>query len=191
MNIAKLYYRAKEEKLYLNMETDNLSDTKEFRITDNDSLKATRYTQNTVNYLVSNAVSLQICNKCKDSNVKATEVKDIMESILADKENLDDVTRVTNTLICDFMKNNPDKSINSIDFISHSIKAKPNTKDEYILEMKANNFKIEITPSPSPSKDPWFEDKQNMESVTRGIKESKQGKTKIYTIDEIKNLLEV
>ena len=59
-----------------------------------------------------------------------------MESILADKENLDDVTRVINILICDFMKNNPDKNINSIDFISHSIKAKPNTKDEYILEMK-------------------------------------------------------
>ena len=62
---------------------------------------------------------------------------------------------------------------------------------EYILEMKANNFKIEITPNPSPSKDPWFEDKQNMESVTKGIEESKQGKTKIYTMDEIKNLLEV
>ena len=61
---------------------------------------------------------------------EATEVKDIMESILADKENLDDVTRVTNILICDFMKNNPDKSINSIDFISHSIKSKPNTKDD-------------------------------------------------------------
>lgn len=62
---------------------------------------------------------------------------------------------------------------------------------ENILEMKAKSFKIEITPNPSPSKDPWFEDKQNMESVTRGIEESKQGKTKIYTIDEIKNLLEV
>ena len=60
---------------------------------------------------------------------------------------------------------------------------------ENILEMKAKSFKIEITPNPSPSKDPWFEDKQNMESVTRGIEESKQGKTKIYTIDEIRNLL--
>ena len=62
---------------------------------------------------------------------------------------------------------------------------------ENILEMKAKSFKIEITPNPSPSKDPWFEDKQNMESVTRGIEESKQGKTKIYTIDEIRNLLEL
>lgn len=141
MNIAKLYYKAKEDKLYLNMETDNLSDTKEFRITDNDSLKATRYTQNTVNYLVSNTVSLQIANKCKDSNVKATEIKDIMESLLSNKDNLEDITRVTNILICDFMKNNPDKSINSIDFISHSIKTKPNTKDAYIIELKDTMLK--------------------------------------------------
>ena len=135
-NISSLYYEAYENKNYLNYETDNLSDTDEFRITDNDSLKATRYTQNTVNYLLNNTVSLQIANKCKDQNIKATEVKDIMESILADKSYLDDLYRVINILICDFFKNNPGKSVNSIDFIAHSIKTKPNTKDKYILELK-------------------------------------------------------
>ena len=95
-NISSLYYEAYENKNYLNYETDNLSDTDEFRITDNDSLKATRYTQNTVNYLLNNTVSLQIANKCKDQNIKATEVKDIMESILADKSYLDDLYRVIN-----------------------------------------------------------------------------------------------
>ena len=135
-NISSLYYEAYENKNYLNYETDNLSDTDEFRITDNDSLKATRYTQNTVNYLLNNTVSLQIANKCKDQNIKATEVKDIMESILADKSYLDDLYRVINILICDFFKNNPGKSVNSIDFIAHSIKTKPNTKDQYVLELK-------------------------------------------------------
>lgn len=136
MNIAKLYYSAYENKNYLNYETDNLSDGTEFRITDNDSLKATRYTENTINYLVTNAVSLQICNKCKDQNIKATEVKDIMESIISDKNNLNDIYRVVNILICDFMRNYPGKSVGSIDFIANSIKMKPNSKDKYILEMK-------------------------------------------------------
>ena len=136
MNIAKLYMQAYENKNYLNYETDNLSDTKEFRITDNDSMRATRYTENTINYITSNNVSLEICNKCKDSNIKATEVKDIMESIISNKENIDKLYRVVNILICDFMRNEPGKSVGSIDFMANSLKMKPNTKDKYIIEMK-------------------------------------------------------
>lgn len=136
MNIAKLFYEAYENRNYLNYETDNLSDGAEFRITDNDSLKATRYTENTINYLVSNAVSLQICNKCKNQDIRATEIKDIMESIIGNKENLNDLYRVVNILICDFLRYNPNKSVGSIDFIAHSIKMKPNTKDQYIIELK-------------------------------------------------------
>jgi len=135
MNIAKLYYEAYENKLYLNYETDNLSDGKEFRITDNDSLRASRYTENAINYMVTNAVSLQMCNKCKDENVKASEIKDIMTSIITDKTNIDNLTRVTNILICDFMRNYPGKSINSIDFMAHSLVQKPNSKDKYIIEL--------------------------------------------------------
>lgn len=136
MNIAKLYYEAKENKYYLNYETDNLSDGAEFRITDNDSLKATRYTENTINYLVSNTISLQICNKCKNQDIKATEIKDIMECIVGNKDNLDDLKRVVNILICDFLRYHPDKSVGSVDFITHSLKMKPNTKDKYIIELK-------------------------------------------------------
>lgn len=135
MNIARLYYEAYNEKLYLNYETDNLSDGKEFRITDNDSLRATRYTQNAVNYMIMNQVSLQLCNKCKDDNVKASEVKDIMTSIISDKNNLSELTRVVNILICDFMRTYPGKSINSIDFMGHSLVQKPNIRDPYIVEL--------------------------------------------------------
>jgi len=135
MNIARLYYEAYNEKLYLNYETDNLSDGKEFRLTDNDSLRATRYTQNAINYMIMNQVSLQLCNKCKDDNVKASEVKDIMSAIISDKNNLSELTRVVNILICDFMREYPGKSINSIDFMGHSLVQKPNTRDPYIIEL--------------------------------------------------------
>ena len=135
MNIARLYYEAYNEKLYLNYETDNLSDGKEFRLTDNDSLRATRYTQNAINYMIMNQVSLQLCNKCKDDNVKASEVKDIMTSIISDKNNLSELTRVVNILICDFMRTYPGKSINSIDFMAHSLVQKPNIRDPYIVEL--------------------------------------------------------
>lgn len=140
-NIAKLYYEAYENKLYLNFESDNLIEGKEFRLTTSDSLKATAATENTVNYMALNGVSLKICEKCKDENVKATEVKDIMESILSDKNNLNELRRVINILVCDFFRNYPGRDINSVEFISYSIKAKPNTKDKYLLEMKETILK--------------------------------------------------
>lgn len=140
-NIATLYYEAYENKLYLNFETDNLAEGKDFRLTTSDSLKAAGATENTMNYMTTNSVSLKICDKCKDANVKATEIKDIMESILSDKNNLDDLRRVINILICDFLRNYPGKDLNSVEFIAHSLKAKPNTKDKYILEMKQTILK--------------------------------------------------
>ena len=135
-NIAKLYYEAYENKLYLNYETENLADGKDFRLTTSDSLKAASATENTVNYMALNGVSLRICDKCKDENIKATEIKDIMESILSNKSNLDEVRRVVNILICDFFRNYPGKDVNSVEFISYSTKQKPNTKDKYLIELK-------------------------------------------------------
>lgn len=135
MNIAKLFYEAYNNKNYLNYETDNLSE-EAFRLTDNDAATAARITENTMNHLTSTYVSLDICNKCKDQNVKSTEIKDIIESILSDNNNLQDVRRVVNILICDFMRNYPGTKVGSIEFVSYSIKAKPNTKDIYLLELK-------------------------------------------------------
>lgn len=62
---------------------------------------------------------------------------------------------------------------------------------ENILETKANSLSVEVSTNPSPSGDPWFDDPENMASVMRGIEEAKQGKAKVYTIDEIKNMLGV
>lgn len=133
MNIAKLYYEAEDS--YINYETDNLSE-EEFRLTKNDAATAAMITSNTMNYITSNYVSLDICNKCKDQNVKSTEIKDIMESIFSDNENLPDIQRVINIMICDFMRNYPGTRVGSIEFVAYTIKAKPNTKDAYLIELK-------------------------------------------------------
>ena len=89
-----------------------------------------------VNYITTRSVDLEICQRCKDENITATELKSIMDSILGNKDNLDDIYRVINILIADFIRYYPDKEVGSVDFIAHSIKAKPNSKDKYILEMK-------------------------------------------------------
>ena len=139
-NIANLYYEAYENKYYLNYESDSL-DPDNFRLTDNDATIAARITESSMNYITSNYVSLDICNKCKDTNVKATEIKDIVESIISNNSNLPDIKKVINILICDYMKNYPHQKVSSIEFISYSIKAKPNTKDKYLLDMKTTILK--------------------------------------------------
>lgn len=136
-NISNLYYEAYHNGSYLNVETDNLESGAEFRLTDNDAQRAARYTENAMNYLVSNTVSMQLCNKCKDQNIKPTEIKDIMESIIGNNDNLPQIRRVINILICDFMRNFNGKSVSSVEFIAYSIKAKPNTKDKYLIELKS------------------------------------------------------
>ena len=62
---------------------------------------------------------------------------------------------------------------------------------ENILITKADSISIEVSSNPSPSGDPWFDNPENLASVMRSIEESKQGKTKSYTIDEIRKLLDI
>ena len=90
-----------------------------------------------MNYLTSNYVSIGLCNKCQDSNVKALEIKTIIENLLSDNKNLPEIKRIINIIICDYKMVNPNKKISDIEFISYTIAAKPNTKNKYLLEIKA------------------------------------------------------
>lgn len=134
-NIANLYFEAYNNKLYMNYETDSLNPD-EFRITDNDAAKAAKYTESAMNKLTSQKVDLDLCNKCKNENVSSIEVKNIIEAILMDNENLPKLRRIINIIICDFMANNPGQRVGSVRFIEYTIKAKPNTKSKILIELK-------------------------------------------------------
>lgn len=60
---------------------------------------------------------------------------------------------------------------------------------ETILISKANSLTIEVSESPSPSRDPWFDEPENVESVKRGLAEMKAGKGRACSMDEIKEML--
>ena len=59
-----------------------------------------------------------------------------MEAILGDKNNLPQVRRLVNIMICNFMANNPGKKVGSIEFVAFTTKAKPNTKVPVEIEQK-------------------------------------------------------
>jgi hypothetical protein len=62
---------------------------------------------------------------------------------------------------------------------------------ETILINKANSVSVEVSENPSPSGDPWFDDPENLAELNEGIRQYKEGKTKAYTLDEIKAMLGV
>lgn len=137
INIANLYYEAYENKYYLNYEYDSI-DPDDFHITVNDATVAARITESTINLMTSQKVNLLICRESKNENMSAEDLSKIMEDIIAEKENLPIMRRVINIIICDFMASNPEKQINTntAEFISYSLKPKPNTKNPLILELK-------------------------------------------------------
>lgn len=134
-NIANLYYEAVESKAYMNYETDSL-DPDDFRITDSDALKAARLTEAAVGLMTSQKIDLRCVDNCHDHRVSSKNIMTILESILSDNENIPNLKWVVNVLICDFMSNYPGKEVGGADFLSYTMKSKPNTKNEYLLKMK-------------------------------------------------------
>lgn len=134
-NIATLYYEAYENKMYLTYDSDS-NDEESFRIADSDSLRSERYVENAMNYINNNNVDFKLCTMAADSNVKVNEVKSIIESIQDDKQNIAEIKELFRILISDYMQNSKDKNVASIEFVSYSIKAKPNSKDKNIIRLK-------------------------------------------------------
>lgn len=62
---------------------------------------------------------------------------------------------------------------------------------EDLLISRADSVSIEVHENPSPSGDTWFDDRENIASVQRGIEDIKAGRCRAYSMDEIKDLLGV
>lgn len=135
INIAKLYYEAYENKLYLTFDSDS-NNEEDFRIADNDSLKSERFVENAMNFINNNNVDFKLCKFAADQNVKVSEVQSIIESIQDDKQSIGEIKELFRILISDYMQNSKDKNIASMEFVSYSIKAKPNSKNKNIIRQK-------------------------------------------------------
>ena len=135
-NIATLYYKIYDDKdKYLAYNSDN-SEEDNFRIADNDSLKAERFTSNAMNYITTHSVNYKFCKMSSDSLVRTDEIKSIIESIQEDRTNLPLIKELMGILIAEFLDNSSIKEVNGIDFITFAISAKPNTKNKNIIRQK-------------------------------------------------------
>ncbi len=62
---------------------------------------------------------------------------------------------------------------------------------ESILITKANSVVVEVSENPSPSGDTWFNEPENIASIKRGMDDIKAGRSRAYSMDEIRELLDV
>ena len=71
-----------------------------------------------------------------DSNVHTDEVKSIIESIQMDRENIPLIKEFISLSIVEYMQDSDNKEVTGVDYLAHTIAAKPNTKNKNVLRQK-------------------------------------------------------
>ena len=131
-NTAEIYYKCYQNREYLTYDSDDMSEDN-FRLTENDSTKIEAVTNRAMTWLTTHDVDFRLCKMCSDANVKTEEIKSIIESIVKNTDNIDLVKELVALIVTNYFKSSKNKDVRDIEFISYSIKAKPNTKDKDIL----------------------------------------------------------
>ena len=132
---AEAYYRCYNNRDYLTYDSDDMSQDS-FRLTENDSQKITTVSQRAMTYITSHDVDYRLCKMCSDQNVKTDEIKSIIESIVKNTENIDTVNELCSLIVASYFEKSKTKDVRDIEFISYTIKAKPNTKNQNILRQQ-------------------------------------------------------
>lgn len=121
--------------VYLSYDSDS-RDEDSYRISDNDSLKAERCVENTMNIINSQAVDYKICGLSHDSNVGTDEIKSIIESIQDNPDNISIIKELLRIIVSEYFANSKTKDVTNYEFVAQSISPKPNSKNKNILRQK-------------------------------------------------------
>lgn len=147
-NIAELYYKAHKDRDYLTYDSDDMSEDN-FRLTENDSTKIESCTNRTMTFLTTHDVDYRICKMCSDSNVKTEEIKGIVESIVKNTDNMDILKELVSLIISNYFRASKTKDVRDIEFLSFTIRAKPNVTDKNIVRQNTIINTLLTTNSPA------------------------------------------
>ena len=136
-NIADAYYKAYKDAGKIMTYASDSNDDETFRVVDNDSLRAERCVENAMNWITTHGVSHQICYNVHDSNVKTDEIQSIIESIQDQPDNIPEIRELLGIMVFEFFNNSKVKDVCTIQFITFTVQAKPNTKNKNVLRQKS------------------------------------------------------
>ena len=134
-NIARLYYEAYENKDYISYDSDSFEQG-DYHLAESDSLMAERVIERSMNTINTSAVNYKYCHMSADNNVRAPEIKSIIEAIVNDKDKILEVKELVRLLIYTYFARNQRKDVTDIKFITFSIAPKPNTQDKSFIRIK-------------------------------------------------------
>jgi len=149
-NIMEEYYAALEKGDMLMLYTSDTFEDDNFRLADNDSLRIERYVEKSMSRIINKSIDYNICRMVSDVNVKTDELKDIIETIISDRDNIPIIKEFIRLVISTYFNEpNSTKDVRDIAFITSSIKSKPNTKSAEIIKSKKiiENFLNDNSPA--------------------------------------------
>lgn len=135
VNIAKLFYEAYDNKLYMTYDSDNL-DSENFHLSDSDTKMAGRLIEKTITNLNSIGIDNKLILSCCSNKIKITEYKSIIEGIITDTSNNRLLKELITLIIIDFYNNSKSHNCASIEFLSYTLATKSNTKNESVIRIK-------------------------------------------------------
>ena len=138
-NIAKVYYDVYNRKDSLFTFDGDSLDENNYHLADSNSLYTERIVENTVTYITSNRANYEWCQLAQDKQglVKADEIKEIIESIVEEPENVPDMRILIRNIVSTYMSQSKSKDMKSYEFLKYSVTPKPNSKDKLELEKNA------------------------------------------------------
>ena len=135
-NIAEKYYEYNENKdSYITYDADNVTED-DYHLADSDMFKLSRAVENTMTYLNSHGIDYKICKMATNEVIKLDELKSIIEVLLSDNKNAPLIREYVTLMVACYFKQAKNKDVRDLEFVSFSIKAKPNSKDKYVLRQK-------------------------------------------------------
>lgn len=135
-NIAELYYAADANKdLYITFDSDNISDDN-YHLANNDAFKMEKAVSSTMAAISGKAINYRLCKMASNDLVKFDELRSILENLIDNNDNIPIIKEFISLMIACYFRQYKNGDLKDIKFISFSIMAKPNSKDQYILRQR-------------------------------------------------------
>ena len=135
-NIAEVYYDTYDKKdSYLTYDGDSLSDDN-YHMADSDSLKIERAVEKTMSYINSTTVDYALCKIASDKGMQPLEIKEILECILNNTENIGEVKELVRLIISNYFADSKKKDLQDIEFLAISVTPKPNSKSPDVIRQR-------------------------------------------------------
>ena len=135
-NIASEFYDAYNSVgEYISYDSDDFSQDS-YREVDNNSMIIERIVESTMNYINTTTVDYATCKLCTDNNIKLIEVKQILDSIYGDKNNIPMIKELIRLIVVEYFQYSKQPDVRSMEFITYTLAQKPNTKNKNVLRYK-------------------------------------------------------